>query len=78
MMIFSLVAMKGLEKCCITSAYLQWLCHPGEQAVALIFFTYEAANVSEVLMSQNTTFYIYIFKFMPQVQKLILNRWNIK
>ena len=24
MMIFSLVAMTGLEKCCITSAYLQW------------------------------------------------------
>ena len=34
MMIFSLVAMIGLEKCCITSAYLQWLCHSGEQAVA--------------------------------------------
>ena len=29
-MIFSLVAMTGLEKCCITSAYLQWLCHSGE------------------------------------------------
>ena len=29
MMIFSLVAMIGLEKCCITSAYLQWLCHSG-------------------------------------------------
>ena len=24
----------GLEKCCITSAYLQWLCHSGERAVA--------------------------------------------
>ena len=34
MMIFSLVAMIGLEKCCITSAYLQWLCHSGERAVA--------------------------------------------
>ena len=33
-MIFSLVAMTGLEKCCITSAYLQWLCHSGEQHVA--------------------------------------------
>ena len=32
MMIFSLVAMTGLEKCCITSAYLQWLCHSGELA----------------------------------------------
>ena len=35
MMIFSLVVMIGLEKCCITSAYLQWLCHSGERAVAL-------------------------------------------
>ena len=34
MMILSLVAMTGLEKCCITSAYLQWLCHSGEQPVA--------------------------------------------
>ena len=28
------VVMIGLEKCCITSAYLQWLCHSGERAVA--------------------------------------------
>ena len=33
-MIFSLVAMTGLEKCCITSACLQWLCHSGERPVA--------------------------------------------
>ena len=26
--------MTGLEKCCITSAYLQWLCHSGERPVA--------------------------------------------
>ena len=37
MMIFSLVAMTGLEKCCITSAYLQWLCHSGEWPVGLLF-----------------------------------------
>ena len=36
-MISSLVAMTGLEKCCITSAYLQWLCHSGERPVALLF-----------------------------------------
>ena len=36
MMTFSLVAMTGLEKCCITSAYLQWLCHSGERAVARV------------------------------------------
>ena len=34
MMSFSLVAMTGLEKCCITSAYLQWLCHSGERPMA--------------------------------------------
>ena len=34
MIIFSLVAMTGLEKYCITSAYLQWQCHSGEQPVA--------------------------------------------
>ena len=34
MVILSLVAMTGLEKCCIASAYLQWLFHSGEQAVA--------------------------------------------
>ena len=34
MMIFPLVAMIGLENCCITSAYLQWLCHSGERPVA--------------------------------------------
>ena len=33
-LIFSLVAMIGLEKCCITSACLQWLCHSGERIVA--------------------------------------------
>ena len=34
MMMISLVAMIGLEKCCITSACLQWLCHSGERTVA--------------------------------------------
>ena len=40
-MIFSLVTMTGLEKFCITSAYLQWLCHSGERPVVrgpLFFF----------------------------------------
>ena len=34
LMIFLLVAMIGLEKCCITSACLHWLCHSGERIVA--------------------------------------------
>ena len=47
-MIFSLVAMTGLEKCCITSAYLQWLCHSGERPVArgpLVFVLIFATNI---------------------------------
>ena len=36
-MIFSLVVITGLEKCCITSVYLQWLCHSGERPVGLLF-----------------------------------------
>ena len=42
MMIFLLVAMTGLEKCCIPSAYLQWLCHSAERPVArgpLVYFS---------------------------------------
>ena len=49
MMIFSLVAMTGLEKCCITSAYLQWLCHSGERPVArgpLVLIDYKPAGTS--------------------------------
>ena len=34
MLILSLVAMTGWAKYCITSAYLQWLFHSGERAVA--------------------------------------------
>ena len=34
MMSLSLFAMTGLEKCILTSAYLQWLFHSGERAVA--------------------------------------------
>ena len=34
MMILLIVAITGFEKCCITSACLQWLFHSGERAVA--------------------------------------------
>ena len=34
MILRSLVAMTELKKCCITNAYLQWLFHSGEQAMA--------------------------------------------
>ena len=48
MMIFSLVAMIGLAKCCITSACLQWLCHSGERIVArgpLVLILYSTEKI---------------------------------
>ena len=47
-MIFSLVAMIGLEKCCITSACVQWLCHSGERTVAmgLLFINMQVVTFS--------------------------------
>ena len=54
-MIFSLVAMTGLEKCCITSAYLQWLCHSGERPVArgplVISYVWVTYSYVEVIIS---------------------------
>ena len=50
MMIFSLVAMIGLAKCCITSACLQWLCHSGERIVArgpLVFQLRVSKDIAE-------------------------------
>ena len=54
--IFPLVAMIGLEKCFITSAYLQWLCHSGERALAhgplVLFFCFfvKKSSLSKVMM----------------------------
>ena len=48
MMIFSLVAMIGLDKCCMTSACLQWLCHSGERIVArgpLVSFSHSEVDI---------------------------------
>ena len=62
MMIFSLVAMIGLEKKGLTSACLQWLCHSGERTVAhgplvfVLFFVSTLAFISspsELLWSVN-------------------------
>ena len=55
MMIFSLVAMIGLAKCCITSACLQWLCHSGERIVArgpLVEF-YSLVTTVKVILSRS-------------------------
>ena len=57
MMILSLVAMTELEKCCITSAYLQWLCHSGERPVArrpLVIFDSDFALISCPLCNLNS------------------------
>ena len=64
MMIFSLVAMIGLEKCCITSACLQWLCHSGERPVArgplvqILGQVYVVRSLGVPIFSVNT---VYIF-----------------
>ena len=88
-MIFSLVAMTGLEKCCITSAYLQWLCHSGERPVArgpLVC----ACHILRTLHARVLKFYIWVpnekiadpyfvsclaclFKVMPLWKKSELN-----
>ena len=53
MMILSLVAMIGLEKCYIISAYLQWLCHSGERVMAHGPLVYIVAKIKDI--------YIYTF-----------------
>ena len=52
MMILSLVVMTGLEKYCIRFAYMQWLFHSGERAVArwplfyVVFLVFDARKRS--------------------------------
>ena len=65
MMIFSLIAMTGLEKCCITSAYLQWLCHSGERPVVrgpLVFLIIFGFFVENHLL-ENTKLSFLVSKF---------------
>ena len=64
MMIFSLVAITGLEKCFITSAYLQWLCHLGERPMARephVLFSYFPWTLSQnrVRTIQNCSSYLH-------------------
>ena len=62
MMIFSLVAMIGLDKCCITSACLQWLCHSGERIVArgpLVFLS-QSSPILELFPFDKITLKSYI------------------
>ena len=72
MMIFSLVAMIGLTKCCITSACLQWLCHSGERIVAhgplvfFLFFFYLKVYVNNSLAVKTTIFALCIRTDMPE------------
>ena len=67
MMIFSLVAMTGLEKCCITSAYLQWLCHSGERPVAL------GPLVEILVMSPHSLCFLGEISEYPSYLELFLN-----
>ena len=63
MMIFSLVVMIGLDKCCITSACLQWLCHSGERIVArgplvLFLFLFFGGNRTKHFISARPMIYM--------------------
>ena len=81
MMIFSLVAMIGLEKCCITSACLQWLCHSGERTVAhgplvfLLIFFIKACVVGTHLncIDKSVFFFLLIFFIKAYVVGTHLN-----
>ena len=68
-MILSLVAMIGLEKCCITSAYLHWLFHSGERGVAcgpLVFSYSYRGKASNVFSSETTGPIKATFNMEPQ------------
>ena len=86
MMIFSLVAMIGLAKCCITSACLQWLCHSGERIVArgplviYFFFLFLSKKIFlplfakfELLMFHNN-----IVKISEKLNKLNLSSFQLQ
>ena len=66
--------MTGLEKCCKTSAYLQWLCHSGERPVArgpLVIllaqqFNFTYRYIDDVLSLKNTKFAEYLEFIYPR------------
>ena len=64
LMIFSLVAMIGLEKCCITSACLQWLCHSGERIVARGPLVYSLTLKVLLLTTPDNSFVLFLFSFI--------------
>ena len=89
MMIFSLVAMIGLEKCCITSACLQWLCHSGERIVArgplvLNFFFFFCNSTSSLYpehwIMQEPVYVLHLITYhghiVPRLAELLLILWN--
>ena len=73
MMIFSLVAMIGLEKCCITSACLQWLCHSGERIMArgpLVLFLIHLVCHSMTTLATNVSHCVVLFSIASQYDLL--------
>ena len=62
MVIFSLIAMTRLEKCCITSTYLQWLCHLGERPMAVGLSFYHSPLV-KFSVKFNCFFFFFFFFF---------------
>ena len=53
-MILSLVAMAGLEKCCIKSAYLQWRFHSSERALThgpLVIYAWQGLTAFALMIA---------------------------
>ena len=66
MMIFSLVVMTGLEKCCIRSAYLQGLFHSDERAMAYGCLVY----LYLIRLFKNSTV------FFSEFWEVVLQNWK--
>ena len=60
--------MIGLEKCCLTSTYLQWLCHSGEQAMA---------HGPLVISSVSSLSFIFPFLPCPPLSSLLLSLFSL-
>ena len=66
-----LVAMTRLEKCCITSAYLQQLFHSDEHVMAGEPLVFLVLNKKYLYMStRNICFFLFCFGFFLEIKKI--------
>ena len=76
MMIFSLVAMIGLEKCCITSACLQWLCHSDYRTVARGPLVSYSEVVTPLYLSNHKRFFQETVQILRRVREFTEEKVN--